>query len=195
MGWPAARGIVDGSGVLAFTSPLFRPRNMPTQAQIAVSALSLDLRNFRTVPQVDELGAVRSMIAVGPTKFWALMESLIADGYHATENIIVLRSPGGDVVKEGNRRIAALKLIFGLIDPKQVGLPSHLYDSIASVTQEWIAQNTQVPCAIFAATEEVMANRIVSLIHGKSQSASRDDWGAVPRARHLRDTENASEPG
>jgi len=42
------------------------------------------------------------------------MESLLDDGYSPTENIIVLDNTDHLVVKEGNRRIAALKLILGL---------------------------------------------------------------------------------
>src|SRR5438045_53025 len=92
---------------------------MPETKQIEISALRLDLANFRMPPQPDEVQAIRSMIAMRPNRFWALTESLLADGYLPTENILVIRLGDGSnnlTVKEGNRRIAAMKLIHGQID-------------------------------------------------------------------------------
>ena len=87
---------------------------MPTTAQIEVSKLKLDLKNFRTVPQKKEADAIKAMISIKPDRFFAVMESIIEDGYLPTENIIVLKDGTDNIVKEGNRRIAALKLIHGL---------------------------------------------------------------------------------
>ena len=55
---------------------------MPTTDILEVKQLKLDLRNFRTVPQKDELCAIHAMVSVNPDSFWALTESLLADGYH-----------------------------------------------------------------------------------------------------------------
>ena len=102
---------------------------MPSITATVVNALKLDLNNFRTVRQVNEIKAIHSMISISPAWFWALTESLLDDGYHLTENIIVLKSGsnGQDlIVKEGNRRVGALKLILGLIKCDQIQLPSHL---------------------------------------------------------------------
>ncbi|HET6906732.1 MAG TPA: hypothetical protein VFH52_07280, partial [Rhodanobacteraceae bacterium] len=60
---------------------------MPTTQSLAVKKLSLDIRNFRTLAQADEISAIHALIAVEPEWFWALMESLIDDGYLPTENI------------------------------------------------------------------------------------------------------------
>ena len=68
---------------------------MPTTNLLSVKQLKLDLNNFRTVPQKNEISAVHAMISINPDWFWALMESLLADGYHPTENIIVLKSGKG----------------------------------------------------------------------------------------------------
>jgi hypothetical protein len=83
---------------------------MPVTEFRSVQDLALDLANHRTVQQVDEIHAVQTMISISPDRFWALMESLIDDGYLPTENILVLET-GKDtpksIVKEGNRRVAA----------------------------------------------------------------------------------------
>jgi len=84
---------------------------MATTKLIAVKKLKLDLKNFRTVPQQDEVSSVHALISIETDWFWALTESLLEDGYHPTENIIVLND-GGLFVREGNRRIAAFKIDF-----------------------------------------------------------------------------------
>ncbi|MBZ0097202.1 MAG: hypothetical protein K8H75_17760 [Sulfuricella sp.] len=170
---------------------------MPTTSLLPVKQLKLDLNNFRTVPQKNEISAVHAMISINPDWFWALMESLLADGYHPTENIIVLKG-GKDgnklVVKEGNRRIGALKLIYGYIKLDESVLPSHIEEQIASASKNWKASNREVPCAIYDSGEAELVDKIVTLTHGKGEKAGRDKWNAIARARHNRDRNGVSEP-
>ncbi len=168
---------------------------MPSTKPIKVADLKLDLKNFRTTPQKSESAAVRAMISINPGMFWALMESLLRDGYHPTENIIVLTDAKGNlVVREGNRRIAALKLILGLTKRAQFDLPQDIDTQIANVDAAWISSNSQVPCATYLAKESATVDRIVALTHGKGELAGRDKWNAVARARHNRDAKAATEP-
>lgn len=168
---------------------------MPTTAQIEVSKLKLDLKNFRTVPQKKEADAIKAMISIKPDRFFAVMESIIEDGYLPTENIIVLKDKTENIVKEGNRRIAALKLIHGLYKLSDFGLPTSIMDSIANIDAKWKAENLKVPCTVFSEKEADKVDRVVTLAHGKGEKASRDPWNSVARARHNRDVKNASEHG
>jgi len=156
-------------------------------SMIAVSKLALDLQNFRTVPQVDEVAAVRAMIAISPDMFWGLLDSLVEDGYLPTENIIVLdEKKGVHTVKEGNRRIAALKLLLGLIDAAAVGVTPNFSLKKQSLTPEWIFENSSVPCNVYGSADADLVDRIVTLTHGKGAKAGRDDWESIARARHNR---------
>ena len=65
---------------------------MSKNAELEVKKLSLDLKNFRTVPQKNELMAIKAMISISPDRFFAVMESIIDLGYTPTENIIILGS-------------------------------------------------------------------------------------------------------
>lgn len=126
------------------------------------------------------------------------MESLLTDGYHPTENILVLAGgkSGTDMeVKEGNRRIAALKLIHGYATRPPITLPTHIETMIAGLSDGWKNANRVVPCALYQQGEAEVVDRIVQLTHGKGEKAGRDKWGALPRARHNRDRNRASEPG
>jgi len=167
---------------------------MPSNQSIEVNKLTLDLSNYRTVTQKDEKHAVHAMIAVSPDRFWALLESLLDDGYHATENIIV-ENDGKNVfvVKEGNRRIAALKYALGLL--KDIDIPSHLADKIKKLSNDWITTNSTVPCAIYSPTERDIVDKLVALTHAKGEKAARDAWTAVARARYDRDKKRISVPG
>jgi hypothetical protein len=168
---------------------------MPTTSQIEVSKLKLDLKNFRTVPQKNEVDAIKAMISIKPDRFYAVMESIIEDGYLLTENIIVLNDGTDNIVKEGNRRIAALKLIHGHYKLSDFGLPTSITDSISKIDAKWKTENLKVPCTVFSIKEADKVDRVVTLAHGKGEKASRDPWNSVARARHNRDVKGASEHG
>jgi hypothetical protein len=166
---------------------------MATGAHKKVRDLSLDLKNFRTVPQPDEKHATNALIGIEPEWFWALMESLLDDGYSPTENIIVLKNGSDLVVKEGNRRIAALKLILGI--HKSVDVPDHIQKRIDALPATWKKQNADVPCAIYESSESAQVDKLVSRTHAKGEKAGRADWTAVAKARYGRDQNKRAEPG
>ncbi|WP_127127940.1 hypothetical protein [Pseudoflavitalea rhizosphaerae] len=168
---------------------------MPTTSQLEISKLSLDLKNFRTVPQKNEKEAINAMISIKADRFFAVMESIIDDGYLPTENIIILQEGTKNVVKEGNRRIAALKIIHGLYKVGDFNLPSSIVESITKLDAAWKKDNLKVPCTIFTAKEVEKADRVVTLAHGKGEKASRDPWNSVARARHNRDVKGVTESG
>lgn len=160
---------------------------------ISLKSLWLDLRNFRTVPQPDETHAINAMISINPDWFWALLESILEDGYHPTENIIVQQDGGKHVVKEGNRRIAALKII--LKYASDIDIPDTIKEKIDQTTKDWRAENSKVPCAVYSLSESNTVDKIVSLTHAKGEKAGRDKWNAVAKARYGRDQKGVPEPG
>lgn len=161
-----------------------------------VKKLALDLKNFRTVHQKNEIQAIQAMISISPDKFWGLTESLIDDGFLPTENIIVLRAKTQRstlVVKEGNRRVAALKLIHGIIQIEDYNAPDDILRKISQLSASWKRDNKSIPCTIFPPEDAAIVDRIVRLAHGKGEKAGRDQWNAVARARHNRDFNGQSE--
>jgi hypothetical protein len=172
---------------------------MPVSESTSIKRLSIDLSNYRTTRQKDERHAVEAIIAINPDWFWALTESLLDDGYLPTENVLAQRTGSGTkallTVKEGNRRVSALKIIHGLIPTKDLSVPANILERIATVaTPAWKKANLNVPCVVYGPEEADIANRIRSLTHGKGEKAGRDKWTAVARARHNRDENKASEP-
>lgn len=158
---------------------------MPITQQVRIEDLTIDLQNYRTVPQQDETSAIQAMITISPDYFWALMSSLIDDGYLPTENILVIDNGNNEkLVKEGNRRIASLKIIHGYVNISAFDIPNAILKRISSLLPEWKKANETVPCTIYDKKDISSVDKIVTLTHGKGQKAGRDDWETVARARH-----------
>lgn len=168
---------------------------MPDIESVPITDLALDLENFRTVPQVTQEAALHAMVAIGGRRFWALCDSLLTSGFHPTENIIVLEVGGRKVVKEGNRRIAALKLILSKIPHTGLTIPAGIRSKIETLTAGWKRKNRRVPCVVFPEDETDEVNRLVGLTHGKGEDAARDPWEAIAKARHHRASSPATEAG
>jgi len=169
---------------------------MAKTTQLEIKDLQLDLKNFRTVPQNNEEGALLAMITIAPDRFWALCESLLDSGYLPTENIIILHTKDDKlIVREGNRRIAALKLLFDYFNTEGLDIPPEILIRIKALDESWKKTNKTVPCAVYEYAEESLVDKIVALAHGKSEKAGKDNWTSVARARHNRDKNSSSEIG
>ena len=165
---------------------------MATIKKMKVAALSIDLTNYRTVPQPDEEHATTALISIHSKYFWGLMESLLEDGYNPTENIVVLKKGGKHVVKEGNRRVASLKLIHGIT--KNVEIPWDIQEQIDMLQSGWKKENATIPCVVYPAKEATFVDKLVARTHAKGNTAGRDKWNSVARARYARDQLKKSEP-
>ncbi len=166
---------------------------MPSNARVMVKDIALDLSNPRTIPQVDENSALETMVSINPSKFWGLMESIINDGYLPTENIVLVKDKKGHLsVKEGNRRIAVLKIALGLLQYQDIA--SELSDKINDLDSTWKKQNEGIPCVVYDESEADGADRIVALVHAKGEPAGRDGWTAVARSRFDRDKKGNAAP-
>ena len=155
--------------------------------------LYLDLENYRTIHQKSESDAIKAMIAISPDRFWSLMESLLDDGYHPTDNIMLLRGSDVLIVKEGNRRVAALKIAHGLVSGVEV--TNSIRARIADLSQEWKDDTANLPCLIYELSELDIVKKNIALIHAKGEKAGRDQWTAVAKARFNRDVKKQKEVG
>ncbi|WP_339096237.1 hypothetical protein WDJ50_02800 [Deinococcus sp. VB142] len=155
----------------------------PEARIVEISDLHLDLENYRTTPQENEAAEYDAFIRIKPQRVWGLMESLLDDGYLPTENIIVIDDGEKLIVKEGNRRVGALKIITGKLKVS-TDLPDHIQKKINSKTKSELDELTRVPCNIYTPQDARAVDRIIELTHAKSESASRDNWSAISRARH-----------
>lgn len=162
---------------------------------IDLKDLKLDLFNYRTLPQKTEIDSINTMIAIKPNKFFGILESIIDDGYVVRELLIILQKDNEYIVKEGNRRIAALKLIHGIYDPNKFPIPDNILEKIKKMDALWLDNNKDIPCVIYELDQSDAVDKIINQTHGKGEVASRDPWTSVAKARHNRDKNNAPEFG
>lgn len=167
---------------------------MPQIHYLRVSDLKLDLRNYRIPPTSNELESVHALSTIRSHYFWDLTRSLVEDGYDGTENIIVLRSGGEDVVREGNRRIGAMKIIHGLLPRGKFDIPNDLNVAIDSVSATWRTDNDRVPCLVYTENDRDAVDRLVQRTHGRGETAGRLKWEPIARARYNRDVNGRAEP-
>lgn len=167
---------------------------MPSNKYIKIKDIKLDLKNYRTIPQKNEINAINAMISIKSERFYAIVESLINNGYLPTENLIIL-DDNGLTVKEGNRRTAALKLIHGVYPLNNFNIPVSLQNKIRSISKDWKTENEEIPCSIFLINEKDKVDKIVNLTHAKGEKASRDPWTSVAKARQNRNEKKAIENG
>lgn len=83
--------------------------NFKDQKAVSIDSLLLDERNPRIGFGRDQEACLDKMIALGPP-FFAIAKDIAESGL-TIENIIVIKQKGKYVVKDGNRRISALKLL------------------------------------------------------------------------------------
>ncbi len=167
---------------------------MSIQKSLNVKSLYLDLKNYRSTPQKNEIEAVKSLIAASPDWFEGLLDSLIDNGYASLENIGILKDNGKSIVLECNRRIAAIKIIHGYIKLDNLRLSPKMRNKLTSVSADWIKNNMKVPCIIFNSTEEPILREIIARTHGTDDRAGRLTWDSISKARNSRDVLKNPEP-
>lgn len=146
---------------------------------IATSDLKFDPENPRFY-RLNDTSNVESVVEEMLDKEGAqnLMLSIGQKGYFAGEPLLVV-SEDGDApftVVEGNRRLAAVKLLNGQIQP-----PQRRRTSIGQIRTEAVAQNfpTELPCLVYTARRDVL--RYLGYRH----ITGIQEWDALSKARYL----------
>ncbi len=162
--------------------------------------LVLDKINPRTMPQKTEIKAIKAMISTNHKHFFQIMESILEEGFMQVENLVVVnekKKNGSDIflVKEGNRRAAALKIIKDLVDHTKLEIPKPIVERIALLSQEELDDLDKIPCVVFDESGYDKAQRIVNRTHGKDAKAGRSKWNSIAKARYNRDYVGGDEYG
>ena len=114
-------------------------------SNISINDLFLDNDNPRISSQLDEKSCVAAILKNNESKMLNLAEDIAKNGLHA-ENIIVSK-PEDDssgtkwIVRDGNRRIAAIKL---LNEPGKA--PEILREKLSKITKQYDNFPTTVNC-------------------------------------------------
>lgn len=148
----------------------------PVQQDIAINLLTFDPENPRFPPEV-AAGPVDQLMEkfIRDERLAELIGSIGDQGYFEGEPLLVVESGDGRfVVIEGNRRLAALKLLSGQV-PVPDGRPS-----IDEACRNAPNKPTSVPCLIFPARDDIL--RYLGFRHITGIKA----WGSLQKARYLK---------
>ncbi|EOV3270547.1 hypothetical protein ACOM1Z_003157 [Cronobacter dublinensis] len=105
-----------------------------------------------------------------------LMLSIGQQGYFPGEPLLVFRSGKELIVAEGNRRLAAVKLLNGQLNP-----PDNKKNSIQEIRGEVTNKPNELPCIIYDAREDVL--RYIGYRH----ITGVKEWDSLSKAKYLKE--------
>lgn len=160
-----------------------------TPRDIKVTSIFLDLENYRFKPQTDQVSAIQTMLqGKDGEKLYRLAKDIMENGLNPSEKLIVVQNeeePGFGTtytVVEGNRRVAALKL---MAIPELIGseVSKNLKQKFVKLHQQFKDDLVSVvPCVI--APDKQSANLWIGRKHGLgSQGESTEMWDSTMRQR------------
>lgn len=148
----------------------------PTQQIIEIARLRLDAKNPRLPSRLhgaDQTDLLEWML--NDASLFELMFSIGEQDYFDGEPLLVaeMRTPDKFLVVEGNRRLAALKLLH---DPLQVNVRQ---TTLSNICDEARFKPTSVPCIVYPDREDILDH--LGFRHVTGVKA----WGPLSKARYL----------
>jgi hypothetical protein len=159
---------------------------MSDSRDLPPSNLLLDVENPRRDPTTDQRDAIQTLVREQGQKLLNLATDVVEKGLDPSQSFIVLeqKNPATKaqefVVLEGNRRLAALKV---LEVPTLLAsdTPAPLAAAFRKLSQKYKLPAT-VPCAVVSDREE--ARHWLELRHtGENEGIGVVQWGAIEKAR------------
>ena len=145
---------------------------------LKVGSLLLDTQNPRTPPSDAQLGAFAALIEEQGPKLLALMADIAANGLNPTDRLLVIPDGRRFVVVEGNRRVAALKIL----DNPDIAAGSAIARQAKKLSRERAVKVAKIDCAVATGRKE--ARPWIRLRHdGESEGAGTVRWKGRQRAR------------
>ncbi len=149
----------------------------PQRDTIPVEKLKFDPNNPRFSPEIAR-GPEDELIErfIRDERLLEVLNSIADQGYFSGEPLLVVKNPIADqyYVIEGNRRLAALKLLNDLVDVP----PGRI--SIEEACRQAKHKPKSVPCLIFSSDEQIL--RYLGFRH----ITGIKSWGSLQKARYIK---------
>jgi hypothetical protein len=155
------------------TTPL-TTSSQPASTLLKVADLEFDKKNPRFPKEIAK-GSPEDLIErfIRDERLLELVESIGDHGFFPGEPLLVVRDKGHNVVVEGNRRLAALKLLNNEIKPPEGRI------SIDNAIKAARFKPKEVPCLVFS--DEKQTLRYLGFRHITGIKA----WSALQKARYI----------
>lgn len=155
-----------------------------TPIPIHLDKLFIDQTNPRFPPRESQNEALYLLATDKKVKLFKLAEDIARQGLNPSESILVESLDGGDdyIVLEGNRRVAALKLVSSAELIQDLGLPSPLQKRFLTLHESSKGNlPTYITCAVSSRAE---AKRWIELKHtGENAGVGVVQWDGPQRHR------------
>ena len=143
---------------------------------IPLARLKFDPENPRLPKELqgetNEVAVIKHMLR--DESLIELMKSIAQTGYSASEPLLVVPDRDGYIVVEGNRRLAALKLL------SNPSIATVRRKSVEEVVAEKVKHSEIIPCIRYAERDDVLDYLGYRHITGVKS------WGALEKARYLK---------
>jgi len=152
---------------------------------VPVSKLLLDNANPRIPPTQGQKDAFKYMIRGQWRTIQPLAKSIAENGYDDFEPLLVMSADDGNyVVREGNRRLTALKmLLYPSSIPREFKKERKLIEEFSKTARD-LERLKRIPCSV---TDRPSSVRIMDRRHGGEKGgAGVVAWGSLPNARFRR---------
>ncbi len=153
---------------------------------VPIQNLLIDLQNPRYDPRINQREAILTIINEQGTKLLALAEDIV-NGEVSNSSELPMVMPSGDngtfIVMEGNRRLAALKLLLSPSLLSSLNLPDGITTKLKALYEKAKATlSTEVPCTVFESREE--ARHWIDLRHtGENGGVGIVPWDGIQTQR------------
>lgn len=145
---------------------------------LKIAGLLLDTRNPRNPPVDAQDEAIAALIDEQGPKLVSLMKDIASRGMNPTDRLLVVQDGRRFIVVEGNRRVAALKIL----DNPDLAAGTPIARQAKRIARERDVSVDKVDCAVAASRED--ARPWIKLRHdGESEGAGTVRWGGRQRAR------------
>lgn len=153
---------------------------------LPIEELRLDLKNPRISDASSQRDALQKIIADQDAKLVALAESIAEDGLNPMDRFLVIASedePGKFVALEGNRRLAALKVLRNPSVLTGMGVRGPIQKRFEELAAEFDSTEIQALDCFEVASREDGAMWINQRHTGENEGRGIVDWSGVARAR------------
>ncbi|WP_310611360.1 hypothetical protein [Limnohabitans sp.] len=157
--------------------------------ELNLDELHLDLKNPRFAGLSSEREALEKIVVSQGVKLVNLAEDIVTEGMSPAHRMLVMRAPGrgstGYVVLDGNRRLAALRV---LVNPSVLdgmkGVGDLTAQKLRKLAKEFDPSSIQ-PLDVFVCKNEAEARHWIEAIHtGENDGRGVVGWDGIATARY-----------
>jgi hypothetical protein len=153
---------------------------------LKVGSLLLDLDNPRIIKATSQREALQKIIADQDMKLAVLAESIVEDGLNPMDRFLVLRSESDSnkfVVLEGNRRLAALKLLHNPNVLRDLEVRQPVRKRIEQAAKDFDVSAVE-PVECYVVPDRATGAMWIQQRHtGENEGSGIVNWSAVARSR------------